>query len=358
MKPRPLNPPRESWDGEFLRMDLSRDRFIHFTLEERALEIIDSGRLLYQTAYRPKGHPMAVYAVSEVWGEFVPQVQMTHLKAPKEKIWAVSFKTPTIPQRGHTEEVSWERDVVLRDADLLTYDEAVRRLKSTPHQIGSGDTVIYADWDEFQRMHREHLKRIGLESKMNLLNVQSGRQLREGDEVRVRTGSRRGKIGRVVGFDVGSSTPVVIQYPAPRRSGVIRENVKATDVDPYRLPKHEVLEPLPSVEKLLTEGAIGPYYVTCGAMLTFPLAEGGALTAVPKRPGNVPLRLIFDSRCRRPRDFGDASVVAGALRRVFEDAFITRLPHLVRLDESVRRVGITLQEGRSPGEVVRRLLAG
>ncbi len=56
---------RCQYDGDFYLMDLSRDRFVHFTTRDRAAEIMESGRLLMRPPYKKFGID-AVAAVSTV----------------------------------------------------------------------------------------------------------------------------------------------------------------------------------------------------------------------------------------------------------------------------------------------------
>lgn len=172
-----------------------------------------------------------------------------------------------------------------------------------------------------------------------LLNVESGRELREGDEVRVLSGVRRGEYGKVVGFDMHGVAPVVVQYPAPR-SGVIREEFGANDVQLSRaMSAPESLEPLPEVSKLLQDNKIRRNFKTCGAMFCIQLDENGTnLTFVPKKPGVV-LGDVFKAKLAE-------GTFEEAVEGIFDESFVTRLPHLVEFSLS-KDIDALLEAGAS-----------
>lgn len=157
---------------------------------------------------------------------------------------------------------------------------------------------------------------------MLLLNVQSSRYLREGDEVRVLAGPRSGHLGKVVGFSLDEA-PVVVQYPRPR-GGVVRDWMGANDVAVRRVSERDALEPLPNIPKLLQDGKIRPKFRTCGVMISVTLGESATnLTVVPKDPGVV-LGRALQARLSEGIPFEDA------LRDTIAEGYVTRLPHLVQ----------------------------
>lgn len=152
-----------------------------------------------------------------------------------------------------------------------------------------------------------------------LLNVESSRELREGDEVRVLSGPRAGVVGKVVGFSLRSDSPVVVQYPAPR-AGVVREEFGANDVKLTRaMTAPESLEPLPEIERMLVDGQLRRPQ-PCGTMLSL-LAEGKSVTFVPTDSRTI-LGDLFEAEIQAGNSVEDA------LALVMERAFVTRLPHL------------------------------
>lgn len=131
--------------GKVFKMPLSKERFIHFTPLERAVEIIESGKLLMNPPYEKFGTD-TVDAVSLTYGSWVPKVQTNHIDdnlVNKKDLAAVMFKTNILPKDGYREEVKWEEDVPLIDSDLLDGDEAIDLLLKTPVKIGENDRVIY-----------------------------------------------------------------------------------------------------------------------------------------------------------------------------------------------------------------------
>ena len=125
-------------DTEF-KMDIDKDRFVHFTTAERAEEIMASGKLLMDSPYDKFGID-AVTAVSTVWGKPVHGVQVSHIEGD---IVAILFSTSTIPQIGYSEEVIWKEDVILNNAEIISTAQALAMLEDTDDSIGEFDTVVY-----------------------------------------------------------------------------------------------------------------------------------------------------------------------------------------------------------------------
>lgn len=148
-----------------------------------------------------------------------------------------------------------------------------------------------------------------------LLNVDSGRDLREGDEVRILGGRLSGKIGRVVGFCLLSEAPVVVQTRAGV-AGYAANEVSFLREGPARL------EPLPPVVTLLQEGKIEDTYRTCGTSVCLRMTETSTvLTLIPTQ--SCKLQDVLTSTLLEVRSFSEA--VEGLLGR----SMVSRLPHLV-----------------------------
>lgn len=131
----------QTWQGGTVwQMDVSKDEFIHFTPVARAQEILESGKLLHRPPYKKFGGD-AVYAVSTQWGGFEPRVATTHYG--DVDLVGILFKTSAKPKVGFWEEVSWDRDVPLKQARIVPYSKAVGMLRRTPHQIDPDDMVVY-----------------------------------------------------------------------------------------------------------------------------------------------------------------------------------------------------------------------
>jgi len=125
---------------ESYQMNISEDRFVHFTTAERAEEIMNSGKLLMDSPYEKFGID-AITAVSVVWGKPVHGVQVSHIEG--EPV-AVLFSTSTIPQSGFVEEVIWKEDVILNNAEVISVAHANSMLSQTADFIGEFDVVTYA----------------------------------------------------------------------------------------------------------------------------------------------------------------------------------------------------------------------
>ena len=117
---------------DIIKAPLVDDSFIHFTYDDRAQEIIDSGKLLANPPYAKFGIA-GVQAISVKFGVFVPGVQLTHLMKTRredQKIVAVMFKTRTMPKVGYPEEVIWPEgvDVELNNPKIISVVQARRIL--------------------------------------------------------------------------------------------------------------------------------------------------------------------------------------------------------------------------------------
>lgn len=77
-------------------------KYIHFTDLAGARAIIQSGQL--KSAGVP--FPDAVFAVA-VGGAYVPNVQQTKLGRAKNRLVAILFTTPELPDKAFPEEVLW-----------------------------------------------------------------------------------------------------------------------------------------------------------------------------------------------------------------------------------------------------------
>jgi len=151
-----------------------------------------------------------------------------------------------------------------------------------------------------------------------LYNIAADRELREGDTVKVCFGPRAGRECKVVGFDILSERPVVVQYES--KVGLIRESLAANDMEIRGYVKApESLEPLPEIRMLLRDSK-SQSISTCGAILCIRL-DDCILSFVPKGE-NSTLRQIYEGSTHNT--FEDK--VSDLLRH----AFVTRLPHLVR----------------------------
>ena len=115
----------------FFEMSVEEDEFVHFTTAKRASEIIESKKLLTNSPYKKFGQD-SVTAVSLTYGEFVPNIQTTHIPIDEGQVVAIKFKTNTAPQIGFVDEVSWQQDVYLIDPKIITANSAINMIKETP----------------------------------------------------------------------------------------------------------------------------------------------------------------------------------------------------------------------------------
>lgn len=136
----------DRFDFMTYQMPLRKDRFIHFTTEERAQQILATGKLLMRPPYAKFGTD-TVDAVSLRWGSLVPGVQFTHImkKAAENKegrIVGIVFKTDVLPKYGRPEEVKWERDVKLINPSVVSFERGQNLLRDTPHSPPAGEDFI------------------------------------------------------------------------------------------------------------------------------------------------------------------------------------------------------------------------
>jgi hypothetical protein len=132
---------RLSKDSWFL--PVQKDRFIHFTSDSRAAQILKSGKLLMHPPHDKFGTD-SVDSISLVYGKLVPGVQYSHIKlGPNESIVGVAFHTDTVPYIGYVEEVKWQQDVHLKSASIVSFGQAQSLVRGSPESIPEMDYVLY-----------------------------------------------------------------------------------------------------------------------------------------------------------------------------------------------------------------------
>jgi len=169
---------------------------------------------------------------------------------------------------------------------------------------------------------------------MLTLHVTSGRELRESDVVRVPSS---GRVGTVVGIDYGSADTLVVQYPGDGT----REQVGVNEVELLRTEHYELPQPAPSVQALAESITSGP--IRCGAMACYVSRDGSRITFVPKN--GIAVDQLAESWSK--------GTTREAVERLVEVAYVTRLPHLVRVGSPWLEV--TVLERLSPEAVARCL---
>jgi DNA topoisomerase IB len=134
----------EQYGDRFFLMDIKKDRFIHFTLRSRAVQIIQGGKLLMRPPYKKMGID-AVSGVSLVWGQHRPRVQTNHTRWDAgDELVGIVFQTATLPQYGYAEEIVWKQDVVLRNPQVVSFAKGVRLLSRAPVKLQDNDQILYA----------------------------------------------------------------------------------------------------------------------------------------------------------------------------------------------------------------------
>jgi 2'-5' RNA ligase/ribosomal protein S18 acetylase RimI-like enzyme len=145
-------------DGQVYEMNLAADEFVHFTTAKRAASILRSKKLLLDPPGIKKFGGYAVYAISLVWGEFVPGTQTTHIDKDEGPLVAIRFQTDTMPKPSYSEEVTWNQDVALKNPKLMTKQQAVGLLNSASYRLGDQDLVRYVRGKRAKSTREERLR--------------------------------------------------------------------------------------------------------------------------------------------------------------------------------------------------------
>jgi hypothetical protein len=137
----------ENWqkylNEEVIHKNVLDETFLHFTTPERAENIVQMKKLLRAPENVVKFGTDTIDAVSLIWGEYVPGVQTTHYGENAELV-GVQFETDVPPSYGYVEEVKWHLDELpIRNINILSFDEAVQRLKNASEKIDEMDRVEY-----------------------------------------------------------------------------------------------------------------------------------------------------------------------------------------------------------------------
>ena len=129
---------------EAIIKDVEDEVFLHFTTRERAEKIKDMEMLLKSPQDVQKFGTDTIDAVSLIWGEFVPTVQVNHILG--EDIVAVKFRTHHPPKYGFVEEVKWDQEELpIYDIDIISFEEAERALKNTSEKYDDMQQILYKE---------------------------------------------------------------------------------------------------------------------------------------------------------------------------------------------------------------------
>jgi 2'-5' RNA ligase len=133
-----LNEPVELEDNKYI-FSILEDSFIHFTTKSNVEKILLDNELNSIDG-------SSVFAVSEIYGEIIPEVQFNHLKKkyPNEIIVALRFKTSTVPKYGYVEEVVWDRTVTLTATELIG-ENNIGKLELKNSMLDENDQVFYIE---------------------------------------------------------------------------------------------------------------------------------------------------------------------------------------------------------------------
>lgn len=150
---------QETWQGgKIYRGDVGQDTFVHFTPQSRARQILESQKLLANPPYEKFGIE-GVQGISLGYGSSVPKTQTTHIDHSEEDpLVAVVFRTGTTPSEGYTEEVLWRGDVDLKDAKVVSAEEARKMLERAPQKITEDDMVVYGEREKQARVAHRWLR--------------------------------------------------------------------------------------------------------------------------------------------------------------------------------------------------------
>ena len=135
---------------EYFTMPISKDVFIHFTLEKWANEIVMSKTLKLNPSHGEGIGPNYVYAVSATFGDLVHKVQTSHVlkwgRKHSSKVVAIKFRTTTKTDKlAYVEEVMWNKDVKLINPKVISITDAFKILRNTPETLDDtkGEYVKY-----------------------------------------------------------------------------------------------------------------------------------------------------------------------------------------------------------------------
>jgi len=119
-------------------MDPKKDQYIHFTLRERAYEIVKSGVLKLRGPHKSFG-AFGVFGVSLLWGKVVSGVQYDRFFKYPDKygkdpdVVGIIFNSPTVPDMiVHQDEVIWHKDVKIQNTKIVSLQEGIAKIKMAP----------------------------------------------------------------------------------------------------------------------------------------------------------------------------------------------------------------------------------
>ena len=118
--------------GKSYKMDIRKDKFIHFTSKDNVDKIINEKKLKSDNS---------IFAVSAIWGKYSKWV----LPKDTDNLVAIYFTTDTKPKTSYAEEVIWGGPVNLLTVEQISYDDAINILKKTRSnsRINTDDEVKY-----------------------------------------------------------------------------------------------------------------------------------------------------------------------------------------------------------------------
>jgi hypothetical protein len=118
--------------GKSYKMDIRKDKFIHFTSKDNVDKILNEKKLKSDNS---------IFGVSAIWGKYSKWV----LPKDTDNLVAIYFTTDTKPKTSYPEEVIWGGPVNLLTVEQISYDDAINILKKTRSnsRINTDDEVKY-----------------------------------------------------------------------------------------------------------------------------------------------------------------------------------------------------------------------
>jgi hypothetical protein len=125
-------------------MNIAEDEFLQFTTEANAKGVLaDSMLRMDKVGTGINTGADAIFAVSTVWGNYIPSVQVG-TKIEPGKIVGLLFKTDVPPDYGHVEEVVWHKNVPVKNPKIISSLEQAKALLTKNPKFDGDVQVNYS----------------------------------------------------------------------------------------------------------------------------------------------------------------------------------------------------------------------